>query len=175
VRVGTGRCVFIVFALAALSSCGYHAAGKGELLPPTLKTISIPAFGNITTRYKLTDRLPEAISREFLTRTHYRIVSREEAADAVLRGNVINYAAYTAILDPDTSRAAAVELRVMLQLTLVERATGKALFSRPAFEVRERYQISTTAERYYDESEDALIRVSRQVAQQVVTAILENF
>lgn len=173
--MATARVLGPMVALAMLSSCGYQVAGKGELLPPTLKTISIPAFGNITTRYKLTDRLPEAISREFITRTHYRVVSKEEAADAVLRGNVVNYAAYTAILDPETSRAAAVELRVMLQLTLVERATGKVLFSRPAFEVHERYQISTTAERYYDESEDALGRVSRQVAQQVVTAILENF
>ena len=165
----------VVLAVLVLGSCGYHVAGRGDLLPATLKTISVPAFGNITTRYKLTDRLPEAISREFITRTRYRVVSNETSADAVLRGNVISYASFPTIFDPATSRAATVELRVMLQVSLVERTSGRVLFSRPSFEVRERYQISTDPARYYEESEDALNRASRQVAQQVVTAILDNF
>ena len=160
---------------ALLASCGYRVAGRGDLLPTTLKTISVPAFGNVSTRYKLTDRLPEAIAREFITRTRYRVVSKEDAADAVLRGDVVSYASFPTVFDTVTSRAATVELRVILQVSLVERASGKVLFSRPSLEIRERYQISTDPARYYEESEDALNRASRQVARQVVTAILENF
>jgi hypothetical protein len=165
--------VALVSVLAG--SCGYHMAGRGELLPATIKTISIPAFDNLSARYKLTDRLPEAIAREFITRTRYRVVPREEAADAVLRGAVVSYTSFPTILDPATSRAATVELRVMLQLNLVERSTGNVLFTRPAFEVRERYQISIDPARYYEESEDALLRASQQVARNVVTAILDSF
>jgi hypothetical protein len=36
----------------ASNGCGYHGSGKGGLLPKRLHTIAIPAFGNITVRYK---------------------------------------------------------------------------------------------------------------------------
>jgi RNase P/RNase MRP subunit p29 len=158
-----------------LSSCGYHIAGHSDLLPQTIKTIAIPAFANGTTRYKLTDRLPEAISREFLTRTRYKVVSDVNQADAVLRGTVINYSAYSTIFDPVKGRATAVELHVTMQVSLTDRATGKVLFSRPSFEVREQYEISVDPSQYFEESDAALDRVSQQVARQVVSAVLENF
>jgi hypothetical protein len=162
-------------AAAILSSCGYHTTGHIDLLPPTLKTIAVPAFANTTTRYKLTDRLPEAIAREFLSRTRYRVVSNPETADAVLHGAVINYTAYPTLQDPSTGRASAVEVHLILRVTLQDRATGKELFSRPSFEIRERYQISIVAADYFEESDDALDRVSKIAARQVVSGILENF
>ena len=50
-------------------------ADTRDLIPKTIHTIAIPAFTNVTTRYKLTDQLPEAIAREFISRTRYRIVT----------------------------------------------------------------------------------------------------
>ena len=158
-----------------VASCGYHVAGQSDLLPKTLNTISIPAFTNLSTRYKLTDRLPEAIAREFTARTRYRIVSDPNAADMVLRGSVNNYISFATVIDPTTGRATAVDLRAYIQVTLVERATGKVLFTRPNMEVRERYEISLNPGQYFEESDAALDRVSRTAGQQVVTAILENF
>jgi hypothetical protein len=155
-----------------LGSCGYHAAGHTDLLPKTIKTICIPAFSNITTRYKLTDRLAEEVSREFIARTRYRIVSDPNVADAVLHGSVVNYGSNPTIFDPRTGRASAVDVHVYLRASLVERATGKVLFDRPNFEARERYEISVNATAYFDESDAALNRVAKQVAQQLVTSIL---
>src|ERR1700675_3649286 len=88
----------ILFFLA-LSSCGYHVAGKADLVPKSIHTIAIPAFTNITTRYKLTDHLPEAIAHEFIARTKYQIVNDPKEADAVLRGAVTNYVAYPTVFD----------------------------------------------------------------------------
>ena len=65
----------LVAAPLLLVSCGYHFAETDTALPKTIHTICIPAFNNLSTRYKLTDQLPEAIAREFLTRTRYRVVS----------------------------------------------------------------------------------------------------
>jgi hypothetical protein len=158
-----------------LSSCGYRIAGTDTVLPKTIRTVSIPAFNNLTTRYKLTDQLPEAISREFITRTRYRVVSDSNAADAVLRGTVINYSFYPTIYDQTTGRAAFAEIRVTLAVSLTERATGKVLFSRPNFDVRETYQISPNATQYFEESDPALKRAGQQVARSIVSAVLENF
>ena len=158
-----------------LVSCGYRFAETDNVLPKTIHTVAIPAFTNLTTRYKLTDQLPEVISREFITRTRYRVVSNPDSADAVLRGVVTNYSVYPTIYDPETGRAAFAELRVTLAITLTERATGKVLFSRPAFDVRDTYQISPDPVQYFEESEPALRRAGQQVARSIVSAVLENF
>jgi outer membrane lipopolysaccharide assembly protein LptE/RlpB len=80
--------VLIITALLA-ASCGYHVAGRADLVPKSVQSIAIPAFTNVTTRYKLTDRLPEALSREFISRTRYHIVADADQADAILRGSVL--------------------------------------------------------------------------------------
>jgi acetamidase/formamidase len=88
---------------------------------------------------------------------------------------VVNYIHYPTVADPVTGRATEVDLRVYMRVELVERVTGKVLFSRPNLEVRERYEISLDAKAYFEESDAALARAAKDVAQQVVTAILSNF
>ena len=165
----------ITAAAALLSSCGYHTGGRGDLLPATIHTIAIPAFTNTTNRYKITDVMAEAITREFITRTRYKIVPNPEAADAILRGAVTNYTSGATVFDPVTGRATAVDIHIYLRVTLEERATGKILFTRPSMDVRERYQVSVNPGAFFEESDTAIARASEQTARQIVSAILENF
>ena len=167
--------VVLIMGSLLLSSCGYQAGGRGDLLPKTIHTIAVPPFTNATNRYKITDVMAEAITREFITRTRYKVVPNPDAADAVLRGAVINYTSNATVFDPTTGRATAVDIHVYLRLTLEERATGKILFTRPNMEVRERYQVSVTPSAFFEESDAAIARASEQTARQVVSAILENF
>ena len=164
----------LVLVLPALAGCGYHVAGHSDVLPSTLHTIAIPSFGNLTTRYKLAERLPGAIGREFIERTRYRVIADPNKADAILRGAVINFFSGPTIFDPTTGRAAGV-LVVVLQLTLTERTTGKVLYTRPSVEFRERYEVSIEQTAYFDESEPALERLSREVARQVVSSVISAF
>lgn len=157
-----------------LSACGYHVAGRGDMLPASIKTIAVPAFGNVTTRYRLAEQLPAEIARELISRTWYRVVSDPDQADAVLTGAVINYSAYPVVLDPATSRATGLQAIVQLQVTLTDRS-GAVIFTRPNMEVKERYEISIDPKVYFDESEAAMLRLSRDVARSVVSAVLENF
>ena len=158
-----------------LTGCGYHVGGKANSMPKTVKTIAIPTFGNLTTRYKIADRLGNAVSREFLTRTRYQIVADPNGADAVLSGVVVNYVAFPTVVDQVTSRATGVQIQVILRLTLTEKSSGKVLFTRPNMEVRERYEISIDQNQYFEESETALERLSRDVARSVVSAVLSGF
>lgn len=168
--------VAAAFALALLTtSCGYKVAGKADLLPKSIQTIAIPAFSNVTTQYKLTDRLPLEIGREFLSRTRYRVVSDPAEADAVLTGAVVNVFSGVTNVDSQTGRASAVQLSCILQVALRERVTGKVLFNQPSLEFRQRYEISTTAEAYFDESSPAFQRLSRDVARTIVSSVLEMF
>jgi hypothetical protein len=62
-----------------------------------------------------------------------------------------------------------------MNITLTERATGKVLYSAPNFTATSQYEISTTPGDYFEESDTALDRMSREVARTVVSAILEHF
>ncbi|HUI78320.1 MAG TPA: LptE family protein [Bryobacteraceae bacterium] len=166
--------LWLALVLAATSACGYHVGNSADPLPKSLKTIAIPAFGNVTTRYDLARMLPEDVGREFISRTRYRVVSDPEQADAVLTGSLVRFISFPTTAD-QSGRATAVQASVILNLTLRDHATGAVLFNRPGFEFKERYAISVSPADYFDESGVAMMRLSRAVAESVVTAILQNF
>ena len=162
-------------AALTMAGCGYHVSGHSDLLPSNIKTVAIPAFGNVTGRYRLTEMMPAALTREFISRTRYQVVPDERDADAVLRGAVVNYMFFPSVIDQVSGRAAGITVMVVLQLSLYDRASGKVLFTRPAMEVRNRYEIAIDPKAYFEESDLALERVSRDVARTVVSSVLENF
>lgn len=160
----------------AFLSCGYHVAATGTSSAlPTVKTIAIPAFNNVTVRYKLTSFLPEAITREFISRTRYRVVNDPKDADAVLAGTVLRVDSVPLTVDPKTGRAASIQAVVTMRLTLRDRATSAVLFENLNFQARQTYEIAADPYAYFDESDVAMGRLSREVARSVVSAILENF
>jgi len=169
------KAIALALCLMPLASCGYRVAGKADLLPKRIRTIAIPAFGNATTKYKLSEQLTTAVTREFISRTRYRIVADPNQAEAILTGAVINFFSYPTIFDPATGRASSVQVTVILQLALTDRSNNAVLFTRPNFEVRERYEISIDPRAYFEESDPAMEQLSRDVARSVVSAILENF
>lgn len=163
----------LAFALLS-GGCGYRVAGRGDALPKNIKTIAIPAFGNATTLYHLAARLPADITREFISRTRYQVVADPAAADAVLSGSLVKFYSYASTLDPITSRASSAMISVTIALTLTDRATGKVIYSRN-LDAHERYEISPSSRTYFEESNAALGRMSRVVARDTVSAILEKF
>jgi hypothetical protein len=46
----------LLLLTGATWSCGYHVSGHADLLPKHIKSIAIPAFGNLSTRYRLAQR-----------------------------------------------------------------------------------------------------------------------
>lgn len=165
----------LLTAALGATGCGYHVAGKSDLMPQTIHTIAITPFANRTVQYKLAQRLPADITREFIERTHYKVVVDPKSADAVLDGAVLNFMSYPIIADQNTGRATVVQCSAYLKVTLTERATGKVLFTRPTFEVRERYEISVDPQAYFDEGGAGVERLGKDVARDVVTSILEKF
>ena len=165
----------VVAASLVLPGCGYHLAGRGDILPKTAQTVAVLPFGNATVRYKLARLLPADVSRELISRTKYKLVEDSNQADLVMTGSLTNFAAYPITYDSVTGRATAAQAIVMVQIKLVNRADGKVVFEKPGLEFRERYEISVDPAAYFDESGTAMERVSKDVARGVVSAILNAF
>jgi hypothetical protein len=159
----------------AMAGCGYHAGSHPTLLPATVKTVAVPAFGNVTPNYRLPALLASDVTRELISRTKYNVVPAADQADAVLTGTLVNFIASPRVVEPKSGRSTGVEAIVVVNLMLTDRHTGKVLYNRQSAEFRERYEIAIDPQQYFDESGPALQRLSRDVARSVVTAILEAF
>jgi Lipopolysaccharide-assembly len=166
-----------LLGLVFISNCGYHVAGKMDFLPTHIQTIAVMPFNNTTTQYKATDLLSGALTREFLSRTRYRITADPAQADAVLSGTILRVGMMTAVTGKTAGadKTTGVDISIVLQITLTERSTNKVLFNQPGLRFRDRYEISTNNNAYFEESGVALQRLSRDVARSVVSAILEQF
>lgn len=165
----------VLAAVAACVSCGYHVGGTIDPVPKSIQTIAIPPFGTLTLKYKLVDMLPQEIGREFIARTRFRIVKNPDEADAVLNGTINTVQEFPTVSDQATGKATSVAVNVMLSISFVERSTGRVLFSRANMGFRENYELAADPHQFFDESGPALDRLSRDVAHDVVNAIVENF
>jgi hypothetical protein len=165
-------CLAIAFSAA---SCGYHLAGRADTVPDTVHTIAIPTFRNNTTEFKIEQHLTSAVAREFMTRTRYRIISDPSQADATLTGTVLNFFVFPVVFDPKTGRSTSVATLTQVHVALVERNTGNVIYQNPAFEYRERYEVTIDAEAYLEERQAALARTGEGLARSLVSAVLEGF
>jgi hypothetical protein len=162
-------------ALAFAAGCGYRAGGRAVLLPPHIHTIAIPAFRNETTRYKVEQVLTQAVVREFMSRTRYRVQPEVEDSDAVLNGVVTGFWTTPMVVEPAAGRTISVMVGVRMRVELRDSKTGQIVYQNPGFTFTEPYEISGQAATYFEESGPALERMGRQFAASLVSSILETF
>ena len=161
-------------ALFLAAGCGYHTAGHAVNLPENVKTIAVPAFKNETLTYRIEQMLTASVVREFTTRTHYRMVSDGEDADATLRGTVLSTTASPLTYDTATGRAASILVVVSMKVTLTDRS-GKVLYDNPSYLFREQYEVSQDLASFFEEDSPAFRRLSQDFARTLVSNILEGF
>jgi len=171
VRACGGFCVLAAF----LASCGYHVAGRGNALPQEWKVIAIPALKNKTTTYRVEQRFTQALVREMISRTKYRVVPEEKDADAVLEGEVSSLQTTPVLFDPATTRATLMLVTVSLRVRLLDRSSGKPVYQNSNLVFRNQYEISTDIPSFFQEESPGLDRMARDFARTVVSAVLEKF
>ena len=155
--------------------CGYHTAGKADLLPTDVQTIAIPAFQNQTRTYKIDQLLTQAVVHEFLGRTRYHIFNNSgHEADANLKGIVTYCVVYPVTFDTATLRVATVEVVIGANVTLTDR-DGRVLYSNPNYSFRDQYELARDVATFFQEESPALDRLSRDFARTLVSNILEGY
>ena len=168
--------LIIIFGVAVLTAgCGYQVAGKAAHLPSEWKTIAVPAFTNDTTRYRVEQRLTEAVIREFISRTKYRIIQNPDAADAVLHGEVLSIDASPVLFNGSTGEVTTMLVTLTVKVQLVDNQTQKVVFKNDNMVFRNQYQISSDVKSFFEEQDPALERMSRDFAAQIVANVTENF
>jgi outer membrane lipopolysaccharide assembly protein LptE/RlpB len=155
--------------------CGYHVAGRGDLIPPDVKTIAVPAFKNETPTFHIEQQLTSSVTRELLERTHFQVTPNPDNADAVLKGTVKDIRSGVIAFDLNTGAATALQIQVTADVRLEDLHSHKVLYSNDKYIFREQYQVNPSPSRLFEEDKPALERLSRDLARTLVTDILESF
>jgi hypothetical protein len=154
--------------------CGYHVAGRVTGAPAEWRTIAIPAFKNDTTHDRIEQRFTEAVIREFIARTKYRIVQDPSSADAVLRGEVLSIETSPVLFNATTGEVATMLVTVHAKVELEDEVSKKSIFKNDDMTFRDEYQISSDPQSFFNEEDPALGRMSRDFASHFVATVLEG-
>ena len=157
------------------AGCGYHVAGQASNLPPDWKTIAVPAFTNNTTQYRIEQRLTEAVIREFISRTKYRVIEDTKSADAVLHGEVLTIETSPVLFNANTGEVTTMLVTVHTKVQLTDNHTQKAVYQNDDMLFRDEYQISPDVKSFFQEEDPALQRMSRDFASHLVADVMEGF
>jgi outer membrane lipopolysaccharide assembly protein LptE/RlpB len=170
---------FAVAALAALTSlglsgCGYHTLGTATHLPPDVKTLAVPVFATRTDSNGTETALTEAVVREFVTRTRFRVTTNSGSdTDAVLHGTIVKQAVMPLTYNAATQQSSSFVITIVASVTLTAR-DGRVLYENKNYIYREQYQSSTDLPTFIQEDPAAIQRLSREFARQLVADILEG-
>jgi len=170
------RVASTALVLALSAGCGYHLVGTSSNLPAKLQTLYVAPLINQTSRSEVDQRLTEQISQEWVRRGRFQLVASGDKADAVLSGTV-----KSAIVNPvqfdQQGRATQYQLTVTVDIQLVDR-TGEnqvVLWRDEKFSRNTAYPVDPLAKDYFDREVEALDTLSRSMARDLVTTILEGF
>jgi outer membrane lipopolysaccharide assembly protein LptE/RlpB len=126
------RIRFLCLLLLAVTSCGYHFSGTGEIIPRGAKTISVPVFFNGTNEPYIDVEVTQAVVEEFLVDGRLRVAGLEEA-ELALRGKVVKYealpVAYTA-----ANYVQQYRVRLVIDAALEDLRSKKILWSESGME-----------------------------------------
>ena len=171
---------FAVAALAVLTSpglsgCGYHTLGAATHLPPDVKTLAVPVFATRTDSNGTETALTDAVVREFITRTRFRVETNSGAdADAVLHGTILKQAVMPLTYNAATQQSSSFVITIVASVTLTAH-DGSVLYQNNNYVFREQYQSTTNLPTFIQEDPPAIQRLSSQFARQLVADVLEGF
>jgi len=163
------------FALV-LSACGYHLVGTTSFLPDDIENLYVESFKNQTKWVDMDQRLMEALTLEWVRRGRLRLVDSRAKADVVLTG-VIQRLAVIPVSYDDQGRANEYQMSIQagVQLIDVRGDDEVVLWEDMAFSRRTSYLVDPNAVNYFDRQNLAMVDLSKEFSNALVTAVLEGF
>ena len=170
------RYVLLVLAapVAALSGCGYHTLGAATHLPPDVHTLSVPLFASKTDAYHTETVMTDAVIREFMARTRFRVAPDAGGdADAVLHGTILKETVTPLTYNAATQESSSFLITIVASVTLTGR-DGSVLYENKNYVYRQQFQSTTDLPTFIQENPAAVQRLSRDFARQLVADVLEG-
>jgi len=164
--------------------CGYHFRATGEPLGVSIQSLAIPLMTSTSSERGFEADFTRVIREEFISHGKILLVP-EEKAEVVLIGRVYeirteplsysyqeqNVKGHTTTYEETAKR----RLRVRLDVSLVDRASGKVIWQDKAMEAKAGYEVGgdPLANRYHQQQ--ALERIAGSLAKRIYMKTMERF
>jgi hypothetical protein len=168
----------LLLSLAALASCGYALVGRGTVVDPTIKKIAVPLFKDSTGKPGLDQKVTQKVVEELLKRGRFDVTSERIGADAVLEGEILRYdQTPVGFSDAGGSRTQASRYSVTLtaRVRYVKVGQEEPIWANESFSFRDEYDVGSDPTAFFDQSGQAIERLSTSFARSLVAAMLEAF
>lgn len=130
-------------------------------------------FKNLTTRFELDVKLTQGVINELVDRGRVEVSSDEERAQAVLTGEILSFDALPVAFSGQGT-ADRYNIVVTARVTLLDTVRNRVIFSNPAYQYIEEYEVPQGSDFEAMETE-AVDKVAEKFARSLVIAILEGF
>jgi outer membrane lipopolysaccharide assembly protein LptE/RlpB len=174
----------LLVAAGFLVSCGYHFRPSGEPMGITIESLAIPLMTSTSSERGFEAEFTKIVREEFISHGRVPLVS-EESAQFILAGHVYDirtepltysYSEKTVkdqtTIYEETKRR---RMRLRVDVSLVERASGKVIWRETAMETKAGYDVGTDplVNRYSEQL--ALQRIARRLAKRIYMQTMERF
>ncbi len=152
------------------AGCAYKAEYR---LPPHIKKIAIPIFGNDTYEYGAENSLTDAVIESFLTDGRLKIVSLRDA-DAVLQGTISGYGKDILSYD-DYDVAEEYRVYIEANIALKDLTTGEILWEEKEMRETSTYWDTDTALQPKETEAEGKARAIDNLAKDIVNRVIRGF
>ena len=164
--------ILMLCFVSGFAEC-YKPVTKNQL-PARIKTVAVPAFQmeSQALRYKIESRFTDAVMRELVHRGRgLRVQGHREGADAVIEG-VIRRFSFGGVLLDDKGRARIYEVTIEAAVTVRDQTENKVLYDNQNFVFRGEYEFASDPRSFYNEEDPAILRMSRNFAESIVSTLI---
>ena len=158
-----------------LSGCGYALVGHSNFLSPDVKTISVPAFVNRTTRVELEQFVTQSVASEMVARGRLRLVSTPAEADVILKGSIDSFGIFPIAFNPQ-GFATQYQISITANIQLIDhRHEDKVLWKNDQYRFAENYEVNAVSADAASQETRAIREIAVRFAETLVTNLLEGF
>ena len=162
----------------AVAGCGYALVGKGTVIDPTIKRIGVPLFKSATAKPGLDQKVTQKVVEELLKRARFEVTSERVGADAIVEGELLRFdQTPVGFSDAGATRTQASRYLVTLtaRVRYVKVGQDEPIWANESFSFRDEYDVGSDPTSFFDQSGQAIERLSTSFARSLVAAMLEAF
>ena len=165
---------FLFLSVSGFTDCYKPVTNSG--LPKHIRTVAVPVFQFEARglRYKVESRFTEAVMREVIRRGNgLKVQGDLEGADAVIEGNIRDFAFSGVLLDRE-GRARVYEINIVCGVTIRDIKEKKVIYDNQNFTFRDSFEFSEDPRSFFNEEDPAVDRIARAFAESVVSAFVNG-
>lgn len=134
------------------------------------RTLAVPTFANASNEFRIEQRLTEAVRRELIRNTQFRVVPGP-TGDVVVRGSVLGISTAPTIFT-DRGRAIVYSVAVTVGVVVIDTADSSILVEENRQTFRESFEVSNDSAEFVPEDTAAIDRLAGQFASYLTASLL---